>query len=81
MNDLNDHKIIVAAECNAVLARDMARTLDSAAEQITRAANPYDVTTMTDLLHQASRIQRVIQQAHADLAPERITRFIAELTE
>lgn len=70
-----------AAEHTATLARDMARTLNSAADQITRIAHPDEVTTMTDLLHQAARIQRVIQQAHADLAPERIPQAIATLTE
>lgn len=78
---MQNHQIAEAAERNAALARDMSRTLHAAAERITDAANPYDVTTMAELLHQASCIQQVAQQAHADLAPERITRTIAELTE
>lgn len=71
-------RINEAAEVTARIAHDIARTLDAAASQIARAANPHDVTTHADLFHQIARIQRIIEQTNEDLAPSRLARHAAD---
>lgn len=75
---MTDQRILEAAESVASLARDMAYTFDSAAQQITHAANPNDIHTIPDLMNQVERIHRVLQEVQTDLAPERIPRRLAE---
>lgn len=75
---MSDQRVMEAAESIASLARDMAYTFDSAAQQITHVANPGDIHTIPDLMHQVERIQRVLQDVQTDLAPERIPRRLAE---
>lgn len=79
MHNPTPHEITEAAEATTRIARDMARTLDAAAEQITRAAHNEDVHDMGDLLHQITRIQTIIRQTNEEIAPERLPRTVADL--
>lgn len=79
MHNPTNAEIIEAAEATTRIARDMARTFDTAAEQIARAAHAEDVHNMGDLLHQIARIQTIIRQTTEDIAPERLPRTVADL--
>lgn len=76
---ITDQNIQDAAESVATITRDMARTLDHAADALTKASNPADVHDLTDLMDQINRVQRIIQQTDHELAPDRLTRTAADL--
>lgn len=80
MTTIAAHEVAAAADSVENVARDMARTFDSAAGEIAHAAASLDVNNVSDLICKVANIQRILDEAQASIAPARLTRALtAEL--